>query len=257
MAIHRGDAAAALDIDPILTELRRSIEDPAFIKQLICRLLLNNQHRVSLLMSPDDKLGQHKIDQEKAKLSKIKSTLTDAQKQEIIATTEALKRRQNEVDDPEVLPKVNLEDIPPASDSPDFSISKANGTQISSYPQATNGLCYQEVVIPLPVLNGRQNYLRSIHNYVMTDLGVGSRDYLSTQNWQTAVCGSISCHTKFFGALDDEQSVNGHFILSSKGLNCHSDAISELLEQTHQHVRFDEQQRIRELIAQSRARSEQ
>lgn len=256
-AIHRGDAAAALDIDPILTELRRAIEDPAFIKQLISRLLLNNQHRVSLLMSPDGKLGQHKIDQEKAKLSKIKSTLTDVQKQEIIATAEALKQRQNEVDDPEVLPKVDLEDIPPASDSPDFSTSKANGPQISSYPQATNGLCYQEVIIPLPVLNARQNYLRSIHNYVMTDLGVGSRDYLSTQNWQTAVCGGISCHTNFFGALDDEQSVNGHFILSSKGLNCHSDAISELLEQTHQHVRFDEQQRIRELIAQSRARSEQ
>ena len=49
-AIHRGDAAAALDIDPILAKLRRAIEDPAFIKQLITRLLLNNQHRVNPML---------------------------------------------------------------------------------------------------------------------------------------------------------------------------------------------------------------
>ncbi len=256
-AIHRGDAAAALDIDPILAKLRRSIENPDFIKELIQRLLLNNQHRVSLVMSPDGKLNQSKIDQEKAKLKAIKDTLSDSQKQDIIDTAEALKRRQNDIDDPELLPKVGLDDIPAVSESPIFITQNANKAHTTSYSQATNGLCYQDVIVPLPALNPRQNYLRSIHNYVMTDLGVGERDYLSTQNWQTAVCGGISCHTSFYSARDNVQCINGHFILSSKGLNCHTDAISELLEETHKHVRFDEEQRIRELIAQSRARSEQ
>ena len=108
--------------------------------KLISRLLLNNQHRVSSLMSPDGKLSQHKIDQEKAKPSSIKSTLTEDQKQEIIATAEALKQRAKTRS---MTLKFYLRSILMTFhllDPPDFSTSKATGTQISSYPQATNGL---------------------------------------------------------------------------------------------------------------------
>ncbi|MGB1192017.1 MAG: insulinase family protein, partial [Pseudomonadales bacterium] len=66
-AIHRGDAAAALNIDPVLSQLRESIQDPHFIKSLVKRLLINNQHRVTLVMSPDTKLSQARIEQEQQK----------------------------------------------------------------------------------------------------------------------------------------------------------------------------------------------
>ncbi|MDG1293389.1 MAG: insulinase family protein [Pseudomonadales bacterium] len=256
-AIHRGDAAAALNIDPILTQLRESIQDQNFIKSLVKRLLIDNQHRVSLVMTPDTKLSQQRIEQEQKKLAAIKATLTDEEKQNIITTAAALKERQTVDDDPEILPKVDLTDIPPVTDIPTFSEQKIANRTATFYPQGTNGLSYQQVITQLPTLNEQQSALLGIHNRVLTDLGVGSKDYLATQNWQTQVCGGINAQSSIRSNLDNEQDVSGYFTLSAKGLNIHNDAISDLLYQTYHHARFDEPQRIRELIAQSRARAEQ
>ena len=256
-AIHRGDAAAALNIDPILTQLRESIQDPNFIKSLVKRLLIDNQHRVSLVMTPDTKLSQQRIEQEQQKLAAIKETLTEEEKQNIITTAAALKERQTVDDDPEILPKVDLTDIPPVTDIPEFSEQKMAKRSATFYPQGTNGLSYQQVITQLPTLNEQQSALLGIHNRVLTDLGVGSKDYLATQNWQTQVCGGINAQSSIRSDLNNEQQVSGYFTLSAKGLNIHNDAISDLLHQTYHHARFDEPQRIRELIAQSRARAEQ
>ena len=256
-AIHRGDAAAALNIDPILTQLRESIQDPNFIKSLVKRLLIDNQHRVSLVMTPDTKLSQQRIEQEQQKLAAIKETLTEEEKQNIITTAAALKERQTVDDDPEILPKVDLTDIPPVTDIPEFSEQKMAKRSATFYPQGTNGLSYQQVITQLPTLNEQQSALLGIHNRVLTDLGVGSKDYLATQNWQTQVCGGINAQSSIRSDLNNEQQVSGFFTLSAKGLNIHNDAISDLLYQTYHHARFDEPQRIRELIAQSRARAEQ
>ena len=256
-AIHRGDAAAALNIDPILAQLRESIQDPIFIKSLVKRLLIDNQHRVSLVMTPDTKLSQQRIEEEKQKLAAIKATLTEDEKQNIITTAAALKERQTVDDDPEILPKVDLSDIPPVTDVPVFSEQQIAKRSATFYPQGTNGLSYQQVITQLPALNEQQSSLLGIHNRVLTDLGVGSKDYLATQNWQTQVCGGISAQSSIRSDLNNEQNVSGCFTLSAKGLNIHNDAISDLLYQTYQHARFDEPQRIRELIAQSRARAEQ
>ncbi|MDG2035643.1 MAG: peptidase M16, partial [Pseudomonadales bacterium] len=256
-AIHRGDAAAALNIDPILSQLRESIQDPNFIKSLVKRLLIDNQHRVTLVMSPDTKLSQARIEQEQKKLAAIKSTLSDEEKQSIIETAAALKERQTVEDDPEVLPKVDLSDIPPVIDIPEFSAQQIAKRSATFYPQGTNGISYQQVITTLPALNEQQTSLLGLHNRVLTDLGVGSKDYLATQNWQTQVCGGINAQSSIRSDLDNEQQVSGFFTLSAKGLNIHNDAISDLLYQTYHHARFDEPQRIRELVSQSRARAEQ
>lgn len=256
-AIHRGDVAAALNIDPVLTELRQSIQNPEFVKSLVKRLLINNQHRVTLAMTPDTELSEKKIAQEQEKLAAIKAALNDSEKQTIIDTAAALKQRQSEEDDPGILPKVDISDIPPASDTPDSSVKTIANRPCSFYPQGTNGITYQQIITPLPAFTEHQQSLMGIHNRVLTDLGVGKHDYLATQDWQTQVCGGVGAYSSMRGEIDNEQNVSGYFTLSSKGLNIHNDAIAELLYETYHHARFDELQRIRELIAQSRARAEQ
>lgn len=256
-AIHRGDSAAALNIDPILVELREAIQNPNYIKGLVKRLLLDNAHRATVVMAPDTELSEQKIQREKQKLAAIKAALNETETQRIIETAEALKQRQAVEDDPEILPKVDLTDIPPVEESPVSEQRSIVNGRYTFYPQGTNGISYQQVIAPLPRLSDTQLGLIGLHNRVITDLGVGKRDYLQTQDWQTSVCGGISAYSSMRGELDNEQCISGNFTLSTKGLNSHNEAIAELLQQTWHKVRFDEQQRIRELIAQSRARAEQ
>ena len=52
-ATHYSDPIPVLDLDPVIAQLREKIQDPDYIRQLARRLLLENPHRVTLVMSPD------------------------------------------------------------------------------------------------------------------------------------------------------------------------------------------------------------
>ena len=47
---------AVLNLDPVIDTLRERIEDPQYVKDLARNLLLNNDHRVTLVMEPNKAL---------------------------------------------------------------------------------------------------------------------------------------------------------------------------------------------------------
>jgi hypothetical protein len=256
-AMHRGDPAAALDIDPVLKNLRNAIRDPAYVTTLINRLLINNPHRVTVELSPDTSLAQQQVDDEAKKLASIKDALETPVQQHIVDTAQALLERQSQQDDPDLLPKVGLDDVPDDIPQPPSVSSHVADHRFSFYPQGTNGLTYRQIISPLPALSESEIALLSLHNRILPEVGVAKQDYLQTQDWQTRVCGDLNSYSTIRGAIDNEQSISGYFVLSSKGLSARSNEIDELLHASYLQPRFDETQRIVELISQFTARAEQ
>ena len=256
-AIHRGDPVALLNIDPVLEQLRVEIKDPDFIKNLTRQLLLDNPHRVRLTMSPDTGLSQKRDQEERAKLERLKTTLSEQEKQQIIQQAEDLARRQEEEDDPEVLPKVGLEDIPATMPVPQHESLSIGHIPAAYYPQGTNGLIYQQYVAELPALDDELLPILPYYTRCLTEIGSGGRDYLATQVRIDSVTGGISASTNLRGAIDDVQNVRGHFVLSGKALARNQDKLSDLMHETMFDLRWNELDRIREIIAQDRARAEQ
>ena len=256
-AIHRGDPTSLLNIDPVIDTLREKIQNPEFIKDLIRSNLLNNLHRVRLTMKPDTELNQRKEANEKSRLAAIKQSLGDSEKQFIVEQAKALEKRQASEDDIEILPKVTLQDVPL-----EMSIAKGNkldinGVPVSVYSQPTNGLIYQQVICKLPAIDSATLPYLSHFSSSFTKLGVGDKDYLEIQNRQYSVTGGVSAFNTIRGAVNDANNLDGYFILSGKALMRNEHALSELLQQTFESVRFDEHDRIRELISQKRVRAEQ
>jgi presequence protease len=256
-AIHRGDAIACLNLDPVLEQLRTSIQDPNYIKGLAQKLLLDNNHRVRLSLLPDAQLDQRKMAAEAQRLAKMKAALTAQDKQQIIDLTKALAARQEQVDDADILPKVGIEDVP-------LEMNVANGEEIdcaampgSYFVQGTNGLVYQQIVIELPALEPELLAVLPYYTSCLTELGVGERSYLDVQAWQSQVAGSIHVSSSVRGQVDDEQQVKGYLTLSAKSLSRHYEALCELVYETLNKVRFDETDRLADLIAQRRAGAEQ
>ncbi|NIB44543.1 peptidase M16 [Pseudomaricurvus alkylphenolicus] len=254
---HRGDPIGLLNLDPALEKLHEDIKSPDFIKGLARDLLLNNQHRVRLTMRPDADLADRKNQAEVDKLASIKAALSDADKQNIITQAEALQERQLQQDDETVLPKVGLQDIPTDMHyTPHHSVEELP-TRLTSYAAGTNGLVYQQIIVELPELTAQQLQTLSYYGMFMTELGIGDKDYLDAQRWQAQVAGAISAYTTIRGASDDVQKVQANLTLSAKSLKSEQDALCELMWATLNEVRFDEGGRLRELVAQSRARREQ
>lgn len=256
-AMLRGDTLASIDLDPALERLFKDAQEPDFIQKLIRDLLLNNTHRVTVTLAPDTGISERRDLAERARLAMMKTSLTDEQERQIIERTEALNLRQAQEDDPEILPKVTLADVPADMHIPTASPATIADAPAMAYAQGTNGIVYQHVVVELPHMEKELEQLLPLYTSFVAELGSGGRDYLETQSLQAGVTGGIGTYTLRRSARDNEQSVTGFQIIRGKALLRNASALSQLLLDTLSNVRFDELSRMRELVAQARTGREQ
>ncbi|MGB2130917.1 MAG: insulinase family protein, partial [Marinobacterium sp.] len=256
-AIHRGNPIGVLDIDPALETLRAQIKAPDFIPGLIRRWLLDNPHRVRLTLRPDAELADRREAAEAAQLQQIKQGLSEAEKQAVIEQAVALEARQQQVDDDSILPCVTLEDVPAELKLPTAAELAGGALDTTWFNAGTNGLVYQQVIVDLPALSDAEQSLMPLYTYCLTELGCGERDYRANQAYQSQVTGGLHAYTSLRGSIDSEQEVSGYLVMSGKALSVNSDKLNALMAETLEHARFDETARIREIVAQQRARREQ
>ncbi len=254
--LYGADPAEILNIDPIIETLRQQIQDADFIKSQV-RALLDNPHRVRLVMAPDKSLSQQRAEKEAEKMAQLKSSLKPEQVEAIIKQAQDLEERQMEQDDPELLPKVGIEDIPENLTIPVGETTTIAAKPATWYSRGTNGLVYQQLVVDLPELDEEESRLLPTLTEVITEVGSGGRDYLQSQILQSAVTGGIGANATVRSAIDSFDQYRGVFVVSGKALARNHLPLTELMYQTFTSARFDEHARIRELIAQERMGQEQ
>ena len=255
-AIHGSDPLKNLDLDNSIAVLRERAASPDYISGLIRRLILENQHQVTLTMVPDSQLSDENNQQEIARLAAIKSQLSDTEKQAIISQTAALLERQSQEDDPAVLPKVGVEDVPRELPEQTINTQSFGNTRLNSYAAGCNGLSYQHIVATLPELTADEAVALPYFSGFLTEVGLGDKSYLDIQQHQTRVIGDISSSLAMRTDLNDSTKMQAYLSLSSKALVRNHDAQSVLTQETLKSARFDETERLVELISQARTRRE-
>ncbi len=253
--VHGGDPVALLDLEPVLVDLREKIKDPQYVPNLVRRKLLDNPHRVTLTLRPDEHLDNRRQEAIANALAERKSALNEDDIRQIVDQAAALEARQQSKDDDSILPKVGLADVP--LQMPEPKAQAVDGFPATLYAQGTNGLVYQQAVVPLPELSDEELLLLPLYTTCVTEVGCGDLDYLQMQDRISAESGGISAFTSARGRIDDVQDLNGYLIFNGKALARNRDALGQLLRDVFEGARFDEVERIRELIAQVRARREQ
>ena len=255
-ATHYGDAVAALDLEPVIDTLRERVKDPAYIPSLIRDLLIDNPHRVRLVVAPDTDLAAKRDAAEATRLAAMKEELSGEHTAEILDLAARLRERQGQKDDPTILPRVELSDIPAETTSPLPTVTDGPSEHYR-YTAGTNGLVYQQWVSPLPALTAAEQQHLPLVTALLAEVGVGDLDYLETQERHSATVGSLGASVSSRAQRDDEQASDSYFVLSSKALADRMAPQLSLMSDTLQHARFDEHSRIRDLVSQMRARRDQ
>ena len=256
-AIHGGDPLPALDSNPLLEQLRAESRSADFIPGLTRRLLLDNPHRVRLTMAPDAAMGATLAAAERQKLAAVRATLSEADAARIVAQAQVLAERQQRQDDPELLPRVGLNDVPPDLKIPAGAIRPIGPLSTHWYAQGTNGMVYLQAVLDLPALEPDELDLLPLYCACLTEVGSAGRDYRATQALQAAVTGGLNARVNARGGVDDVHRVKGVLALAGKALARNQAALSDLLWESLTEVHFDERPRLRELVAQIRAQREE
>ncbi|ALG68391.1 insulinase family protein [Beggiatoa leptomitoformis] len=251
--LHGGDPIAFLEIDEALNALREDCKNPEFIPQLTRRLLLDNPHRIRLVMQPDSTLATQELSAEIARLATIKAQLTETAKQQLIEQAKILKTKQENSSDPDILPKVTLADVPADLFIPEGTQRAIANIPTTWYTRSTNGMVYMSVAIDLPALSSELLEYVPLFCDCLSEVGCGERGYRENVAWQALICGGLGTRLKICSSVDDPQIVRSTFVLSTKSLIRNQQATAQLLCDTLSKVRFDELGRLRELIEQIRS----
>lgn len=249
-AIQGGEPFDVWETEPLLQRLREQIQDPQFLPQLIQTHLLDNPHRVRLVLKPDPAQSEREQAAEQARLAAYAAKLDEEKRQQLRDQAERLKARQAQQDDLSILPKVGLEDIPAEMKIAQGALTTLGTTAmpLHQYEAGANGLYYQQILIPLNQTILRSDWL-AMYCSLFGEVGAGTADYLKLQQEQTATVGSLFMRPSIRGANDQTESVIGWLILGTKALTNRPQGM-DLLHRAWTQMRFDETERIRELLAQ-------
>ncbi len=255
-AIHHSDPVDVWDVDTAIANVKEELKDPMWLSNLIKEHLIDNPHRVQMTLVPDATKSAKEAEEEKARLAEIGAKLTEADKAEIIAQTEALKIRQDTPDDLNLLPKVGLEDVPAQMHIVQGQlreiISNRLDTPLNLYHAGTNGIYYNQVLIQIPDEIIKSPYF-NLMSILMGEVGAGEYGYLELQQLQTAVSGGIGMGASLRSKVDDKGKITAWLTLTTKSLVNNLEAI-RLLKVAFEQLRFDEKDRIIELLQQRKTR---
>ena len=255
-AIHHNDPIHVWDVDSAIEQVKEELKDPMWLSNLIQIHLLDNPHRVQMTLVPDATKSVKEQQAEQARLAEITANLTEDQKIEIQEKTEALKKRQDTPDDLELLPKVGLEDVPADLHIVQGQLREiiCNGldTPLNLYHAGTNGIYYQQVLIQIPDEIVQSPYFNLL-SILMGEVGAGEYDYLELQQLQTAVSGGLGMGASLRSKVDNKDRISAWLTLTTKSLTQKIDAI-HLLKLAFEQLRFDEKDRIIELLQQRKTR---
>jgi hypothetical protein len=179
--VHRGDPVAVLNLEPVLEKLHRDIEDPDYLKRLLRELLLDNPHRVRLVMNPDTQLAARRRTAEEQQLAAIRATLDEEASARIVETATTLAERQNQRP---TTPACHASPSRTCAGTAGHRVVAGGGVSQPQRTRGTNGIVYQQVIVDLPALTPEQQELLPCYGNFLSELGSGGRDALQTQALQ-------------------------------------------------------------------------
>lgn len=179
---HVEDPLTLLSINPILEKFKSDIHDENFLKNKVQEHFLNNQHRLTLTMSPKKDFLEQQQKQLNDLETNLVTKLSPNERQKAIEQGQKLSEMQSAKDSEETmacLPTLTLSDIPLTL--PNFggiSDIDLNGIKGQISTQPTNEVAYIKFRLNTEKsLTNEQQELLPLFSMFMTDLGAGSKSY--------------------------------------------------------------------------------
>jgi Zn-dependent M16 (insulinase) family peptidase len=245
--IHNDDPLNILDLDSAFSSIKNNLKSNRYIERLIEKHLINNNHRLNYSLIPDTEHNKKNEEIIQQKVLNKTQNLSDDDKEKMMELAAALEARQEQDDDPEVLPKVTKDDIPKNRSYAHPLINNSNNHSNYFYKTGTNGIVYHSMLFPCNSLNIEELKIANLFTNTLTDIGLGSEDYELIQKQQSSVTGGISASFVMMpGTSDDNHKLA--LKISGKSLEKNDLLMQDLMLKTIHESNFSEAQRIKELL---------
>lgn len=176
---HDENISLMLDPSVLLDELREKVKDRNFIPSLIEKYLLKNTHKTRLVMIPSETASEREIDLEKNYCKKMQENMTNDDIAKIRDNVKKLEEHQQKEQNMDLLPKLQLSDIPTEM-KPLPSPAKTENALVY-YSVATNSINYIKHIFPIGGFSLSELPALSLTIGLLGELGFDGKDYTESQ----------------------------------------------------------------------------
>lgn len=230
--------------------------DSRYFERLIRSSLLDNAHRVTVIVEPDPQMSEREDAGERRRLDDERARMTPEQVQAIVDETHLLRRIQETPDSPEVLaqiPTLTLADLDRSVRTTPMHVEEIGGASLYYHDLATSGIVYLDLGFDLHQVPFDLLPYIPLFGSALTQLGAGDEDYVHLIQRIGQKTGGIWASAPFTSAVFGSDTAAGRLFVRSKALPSQAKDLLGLLSDILHGVRLDNKDRLRQMTLERKA----
>ena len=255
---YNGNPIQALEYETSLKKIKSALTTNYFEK-LIDKYLMNNAHRNLLVLSPEKNLAEKKAEMIRRKMASLKHGLSENDVEKMISQTESLKRKQSTPDSPEDLakiPSLSLDEIQREAEILPMEEKTESGLTVLSHDIFTSGISYVNLYFDTTVIPKEKIQYLPILARLMGEISTEKYHYSNLSNEINIHTGGIGFANSNYVEDSDDSTYYPKMVVKGKALSKKLPKLFELMKEIINHTKFDDKNRIREVIQESKSRME-
>ena len=257
--LYGGDPLASLRYEGPIAMVKAALaRGERYFESLIRTRLLDNPHRVTLLLRPDPTLRAREDAAESDRLAKARAAMTQSEVDAVIANTHGLRARQAAPDSPEALatiPALKPEDLERAIRQVPGELRDLDGTTLFHHDLFTNGIAYVDLAFDAAALAPEDVPFLGLLGRILLEMGTATEDYTTLARRIRRLTGGITS-TGFHGVPRGGQRAQSRSILRAKATTERAGPLFEILRDILLSARTDNRERLRQIVIEEKARLE-
>ena len=244
--LHGAEVSQSYDLESSLEMLKKRLTQKKYLENKINEMFILNNSRLTFQLIPDT---EHDMKQAKIiddLLAKKMSTFGDKEILKIKNQNNELEIRQNKKDDPNILPKVTVNDVGKSKIYPKFQSVNDNGIIKHFYKAGTNGIDYFQTIFPISNTSYEDLKYSNLFADIIFEVGIENKNYEEVQKLQSSTLGQIS--SNFVVQRESKiDSFNMGFKMGGYSLQSNLSAMKKLIKDTLNGFRLDELDRVSDI----------
>ena len=253
--LYDGDPVQPLRYEEPLRQLKERMAEEDVFRPLIKKLLIDNTHKVTVELNPDQGLGKVQDDEERARIAEYRASLSPEDIERVVAETEELKRLQETPDSPEALacvPTLAISDIPKEAKSIPTEVSSVGATELLTHDIFTNDILYAEHLMDLHAVPMDLIPLVPLWCRAMQRMGTAKRDFVEFDQTMGATTGGFSLST-FCSSIRGSDDVAAYLVLRGKSTAGQVGQLHDLMGEMMLEAKLDDREVFKQLVLESRS----
>lgn len=258
--LYDGDPLAPLAWEKPLADVKaRLAAGEKVFEEAIRRWFLENEHRATVILTPDAGLAARTEAAETARLERIVSVLTPEERSELVEETRRLQEAQQAPDSPEQLatiPSLTLNDLPRENKQIPVAVSQERDVTTLTHELDTSGILYAEVLFPLDSVPDDMLPLIPLFGRSLTEMGTTRRNFVELGTLLASKTGGLEA-SPLISTIRGTREPVARLCLGGKATADKVEDLFGLMAEVINETDFDNPQRFTQMVLEERARLEQ